>query len=306
MQNKNLERITFIQISTEWLLFKKPRVKESTYLNYRFVIEKRLKEQFGNANLKFFIEYDLNQYIENLRKGLAHKTVRDIISVLKAILRYAERKYDMDFKLDLVSLPTVYKSQVEVFPERARRKLERHCLRSDSIKDLGILISLYTGLRIGEICALRWEDINFEDKVISVSHTLQRVYQPQNYNSKIILTTPKTQSSIRKIPLAKLLYDKLKPIAKKYPKKAFILTGKEEKWVEPMGYRYTYKITLEQCKIPYKNYHCLRHTFATRCVRIGMDVKSLSEILGHSNVSVTLNIYVHSCYEIKKKYIDKL
>ncbi len=306
MQQQNIAEISFNQIFEEWLLFKKPKIKESTFLNYKFLVEKYLKETFKNSNLEFFREYDLNKYIEKLRGELAHKTVRDIISVLKAILRYAERKYDCDFKLDLVSLPTVHRNEIEVFKDKEKNKIERKCINSDSIKEVGILISLYTGLRIGEICALKWEDINFEDKLIYVTHTIQRVYQADNNNTKVIFTTPKTQNSIRKIPLAKTLYEKLKPMSKKYSKKAFILTGKENKWVEPMGYRYTYKMLLEKCKIPYKSFHCLRHTFATRCISIGMDVKSLSEILGHSNVTVTLNIYVHSSFKTKKKFIDRL
>lgn len=306
MQQQNIAEISFNQIFEEWLLFKKPKIKESTFLNYKFLVEKYLKETFKNSNLEFFREYDLNKYIEKLRGELAHKTVRDIISVLKAILRYAERKYYCDFKLDLVSLPTVHRNEIEVFKDKEKNKIERKCINSDSIKEVGILISLYTGLRIGEICALKWEDINFEDKLIYVTHTIQRVYQADNNNTKVIFTTPKTQNSIRKIPLAKTLYEKLKPMSKKYSKKAFILTGKENKWVEPMGYRYTYKMLLEKCKIPYKSFHCLRHTFATRCISIGMDVKSLSEILGHSNVTVTLNIYVHSSFKTKKKFIDRL
>ncbi len=132
-----------------------------------------------------------------------------------------------------------------------------------------------------------------------VIHTVQRIYLSKN-NSKIIITSPKTKKSVREIPMAKILYKKLREFSKKYSKNDFVISGKD-KVIEPLSYRYTYKKMLNNCNIQYKKFHCLRHTFATRCVRVGMDVKSLSEVLGHSNVSVTLGIYVHSSYEIKKR-----
>lgn len=134
---------------------------------------------------------------------------------------------------------------------------------------------------------------------------MQRVYVDKD-NTKVVITNPKTKQSVRKIPIARVLFEKLKEVKKQYGDNDYILTGRQNRFVEPIGYRYTYKKVLRECRIPYKNYHCLRHTFATRCIRVGMDVKSLSEILGHSNISVTLSIYVHSSYEIKKKFIDRL
>lgn len=164
---------------------------------------------------------------------------------------------------------------------------------------------MYTGLRIGEICALKWENFDFDNKCIKITHTLQRVYEDKK-NTRVIIDNPKTKKSYRSIPIAKVLYEKLKPLSKQFTKDSFILTGEEERYVEPLGYRYTYKKILKDCKVAYKKYHILRHTFATRCIGVGMDVKSLSEILGHASVSVTLNIYVHSSFETKNKYINRL
>lgn len=186
-----------------------------------------------------------------------------------------------------------------------RKKIEDYCIKSEDLRDLGILLSLYAGLRIGEVCALKWENIDFENKLIDVTHTLQRVYVGKR-DTKVIYTTPKTPKSIRKIPLSKLLYNRLKEVSKKYSKEAFVLTGEKEKWIEPIGFRYTYRLTLKQSKVNYKKYHTLRHTFATRCIKVGMDIKSLSEVLGHANVTITLNIYVHSSFETKNKYINRL
>lgn len=299
------EELKFSKICSEWLSYKKPRVKESTYLNYNFNINKHLNRHFKNRDLKYFTNYDFNKYVEYLQYNLSNKTARDIITILKSILKYTERKYDIDYKLDLISLPKVNTKEIEIFEEKERKRLEKYIIASKDIKMNGILISLYSGLRIGEICALKWSDLDFENKLIQVTHTLQRVYVGRR-ESKIIYTTPKTKNSVRKIPMAKILLEKLKDVSTNYSKNAFILTGKEEKYLEPTAYRYSYSKAIRESKIMYRKYHCLRHTFATRCVRIGMDVKSLSEILGHSSVSVTLGIYVHSSYEVKKKFIDKL
>ena len=195
--------------------------------------------------------------------------------------------------------------EVEVFSDKDRKKMEKYCIQSKEIRDLGVLISLYTGLRIGEVCALKWSDIDFEKKYIKVNHTLQRVYVNKR-ETKVLYDRPKTKKSIRKIPMAKVLYEKLKEISKNYDNEAFVLTGSTKRYYEPLGYRYIYRRILEKCDIEYKRYHQLRHTFATRCIKVGMDVKSLSEVLGHANVSITLNIYVHSSFETKNKFINKL
>lgn len=305
MKQLNVEKEKFNKICDEWLSYKKLRIKESTYSNYSFKINRYIKKDFGEKRLQDLKNEDINRYIERLQKRLSNKTIKDITIVLKSVLKYAERKYDMDFKLDLVSTPLATEEEVEVFNEKERRRIQNYILKSKQLNEIGILISMYSGMRIGEICALKWCDIDFENKSIKVTHTVQRIYINKN-DTKIILTSPKTKKSIREIPLAKILYENLKELSKKYSKEAFVLTGREDRLIEPLGYRYTYRRLLRRCNIKYKKFHCLRHTFATKCVRVGMDVKSLSEILGHSNVSVTLGIYVHSSYAIKKKYIDKL
>ena len=128
----------------------------------------------------------------------------------------------------------------------------------------------------------------------------------KNEKSKIVITKPKTKKSRRKIPISKVLLKKLKEYENKYPQEAFVLTGRTDKFYEPLAYRYDYKMVLEKCNIPYRNYHQLRHFFASNCISVGMDAKSLSEVLGHSSIGITMNLYVHSNNEIKKKYIDRL
>lgn len=305
MEKNALRKIKFKFIIEEWLQYKKTTIKESSYFNYKFIIEANIKKEMGEKNLEELLQYNFNSFVEQLMEKLSSKTVKDIMTVLKAILKYAEIKYDINFKISLISTPAQITNEVEVFNDRDRKKMEKYCIESKEIRDLGVLISLYTGLRIGEVCALKWSDIDFEKKYIKVNHTLQRVYVNKR-ETKVLYDRPKTKKSIRKIPMAKVLYEKLKEISKNYDNEAFVLTGSTKRYYEPLGYRYIYRKKLEKCDIEYKRYHQLRHTFATRCIKVGMDVKSLSEVLGHANVSITLNIYVHSSFETKNKFINKL
>lgn len=305
MEKNALRKIKFKSLIEEWLQYKKTTIKESSYLNYKFIIETNIKKEMGEKNLEELLQYNFNSFVEQLMEKLSSKTVKDIMTVLKAILKYAEIKYDINFKISLISTPAQITNEVEVFNDKDRKEMEKYCIQSKEIRDLGVLISLYTGLRIGEVCALKWSDIDFEKKYIKVNHTLQRVYVNKR-ETKVLYDRPKTKKSIRKIPMAKVLYEKLKEISKNYDNEAFVLTGSTKRYYEPLGYRYIYRKILEKCDIEYKRYHQLRHTFATRCIKVGMDVKSLSEVLGHANVSITLNIYVHSSFETKNKFINKL
>lgn len=305
MEKKELKKIKFNNLIEEWLQYKKTTIKESSYLNYKFIIETNIRKEMGEKNLDELLKYNFNLFVQKLMEKLSNKTVKDIMTVLKSILKYAEVKYDINFKISLISTPAQISNEVEVFNDKDRKKMEKYCINSKDLRDVGVLISLYAGLRIGEVCALKWSDIDFEKRCIKVNHTLQRVYVNKK-ETKILYDRPKTKKSIRTIPMARILYDKLKVLSKDYDEDTFVLTGDKKRYYEPLGYRYIYKRLLDRCDIEYKRYHQLRHTFATRCIKVGMDVKSLSEVLGHANVSITLNIYVHSSFETKNKFINKL
>lgn len=303
--NFHLWRVKFKKLTEEWLLYKKHKIKESTYLNYTYIINTYLETKFKKKRLSYFLSCDINEYVDYLEKKLSDKTIRDILLVLKSILKFAEKKYSANFNLDLIAMPTARKNELQVFTEKEIKKLEAECLKSNNIRSLGIIIAIYTGMRIGEICALKWENIDFSKGFITVNQTLQRVYVEKN-KTKVIITPPKTKNSERKIPIPSVLYNELKIKSTEYSKQAYVLTGNEEKYVEPRTLQYLYKKIIESAKIKYRNFHCLRHTFATRCIRVGMDIKSLSELLGHADVNITLNRYVHSSYDSTKKYMEKL
>ena len=232
MEKNALRKIKFKFIIEEWLQYKKTTIKESSYLNYKFIIETNIKKEMGEKNLEELLQYNFNSFVEQLMEKLSSKTVKDIMTVLKAILKYAEIKYDINFKISLISTPAQITNEVEVFNDKDRKKMEKYCIQSKEIRDLGVLISLYTGLRIGEVCALKWSDIDFEKKYIKVNHTLQRVYVNKR-ETKVLYDRPKTKKSIRKIPMAKVLYEKLKEISKNYDNEAFVLTGSTKRYYEP-------------------------------------------------------------------------
>lgn len=304
VKNKLKLKEKFESIAEEWLQYKKNMIKESTYCNYEFIIQKYLYPKFKNCNIKTIKNY--NDFIQELSEKLSPKTVKDIASVLKAILKYYEEEYDENLKIKKISVPKNQKNKLKILTTRERQKLERCCMEENSLKSLGIIVCLNTGLRVGEICALKWENVNLDEKCIYVKKTLQRVYLKNEKKSKIVIDKPKTQNSIRAIPMNKKVYEILKKVKQKHQNSDFVLSGSSESFIEPRNYQYYFKILLKKCKIKQYKFHILRHTFATKCIEVGMDIKSLSEILGHSDINVTLNVYVHSSDKIKKKYLEKL
>ena len=296
--------IRFEEISAEWLEVKKTTIKQSTYYKYAYCIDKYLKKKLGKLRKRDLEKYDYNKMTNNLTKELSPKTVKEILNVLKSILKYANRRYGMKIDTELIVSPKVRMKEINVLSKKEVIKLEKYCLNENSLKSLGIVICLNTGLRIGEICALQWQDIDFEKKMIHIKKTLQRVYTIEK-KTKIIIDSSKTDSSIRDIPMSDKIYHILKEIHRKQDQNAFFLTGSLQ-YIEPRCYQNTFKRILQESNIKEYNFHALRHTFATNCVKVGMDIKSLSEVLGHASVDVTLNRYVHSSYEMKKKYLQKL
>ena len=187
------------------------------------------------------------------------------------------------------------------------RTLLLHLFNNTDLYKLGVLICLYTGIRIGELCALKWKNVCIDQRVIKIQHTMQRISnldQPTNEKTRIIVTEPKSQSSIREIPIPSQLLSTLKLYAT--VPEAYVLSGKIDQYIEPRTMQYRFKSYLKTLGLPNTNFHSLRHTFATRCVESGIDIKCLSEILGHATVNITLNRYVHSSFDMKQKCIERI
>lgn len=170
---------------------------------------------------------------------------------------------------------------------------------------MGILLCLYTGMRIGELCALKWNDIDVEEEIIHINRTVQRL-DTEEKKSALIVSYPKSRSSVRNIPIPKCILDVLLSFYAYENSTAYIFTGKENVPAEPRTFQYRYRKYLEKAGVKYRKFHTLRHTFATRCIHCGIDIKTLSEILGHSNVKITLEYYCHTTMEQKKKQMNRL
>lgn len=298
------KRICFEDMANSWLIYKKLTVKTSTYYNYKYLVNTYLSERFEKYTIEEFIGFNVNQMILELSEKLAPKTVKGIISVFISILNYAEEKYKVRFLLEPIAMPKPQICDLQVLSLREQIKLEKCCLKHNDNRYTGVVLDLYTGLRIGELCALTWENIDLKNKRILVTKTLQRIYLAKN-KTAILIDSPKSVNSIRKIPMNDKVYEILKFQKKQKKDQEFFLTG-SKRYIEPRRYQYTFNKILKEAGLRDYNFHILRHTFATNCIKVGMDPKSLSEILGHSNVNITLNKYVHSSDKIKKKFLQKL
>ena len=298
------KRKDFEVVTEEWLKYKKNTVKKSTYYNYSYSVAKYLYPSFAGKNITKIKNY--NNFIEELSDTLSPKTVRDIVTKLKEIINFYEEEHNTKLSIKKMSLPKMNKKEIQILSNKEKQKLEKYCIEQNSLKSLGILICLNTGLRIGEVCALRWENIDFESKKIHIEKTIERIYSKEENKTIVIIDTPKSITSVRTIPINSKLYNILKQIRGKSKKTDFVLTGSSEHYVEPRNYQYHFKEILKRSKVKKYKFHTLRHTFATNCIEAGMDIKSLSEILGHADVSITLNIYVHSSDKAKRKYLEKI
>ena len=305
--SKSNKKILTSNLCEQWLEFKKQDIKESTYIKYRNIISKHLKPILGNPYINSLKNEDTQKYVLLLKnKGLSNKSVRDILSVMSAIFKYAQKIGVYTNNINLEELyPKAEKRQIRILPDDERIRLEGYLLKSNDPAKLGILLALYSGMRIGEICALKWSNIDLKNETISVAQTLQRLQDRDNKGkTKILISEPKSQSSKRIIPIPAFLTELLRKIKPQTPD-AFLLTGNQS-LIEPKTMENKYKRCLKECDIPYINFHTLRHTFATRCVEVGFDIKSLSEILGHSCVGTTLNLYAHPTLEYKRNNMNKL
>lgn len=295
------------EVISEWKEDKKKYVKKSTYSAYMLLIENHLVPFFGeNSSIE---EPDVQNFIfQKLNAGLRPKTIKDILIVLKMVLKFgAKKKYWTYAPFDLQFPTEREKHSIEVLSRTNQKKVMNYIQEHFTFRNLGVYICLSAGMRIGEICGLTWDDIDTEEGIIRVNRTIQRIYTIENgiRKTEVILDTPKTKNSIRDIPMAKDLLKMLKPIKRIVNPSFFVLTN-ESKPTEPRTYRCYYKNLMNELGMPNLKFHGLRHSFATRCIESNCDYKTVSVILGHANISTTLNLYVHPNLEQKKKAIEQM
>lgn len=284
--------ITVGKIYAEWLNAVVNRVKESTLANYKNKFEKHILPEFGDIPCADLNAGRINAFInQKLTEGLSASYVRDIFTVFKTMLKYAQEEYGFRLSLKNVVLPKSERKQVKKIGDTERKKLVSYLKANMSLTALGIMLSLFMGLRIGEVCGLKWEDVDFRHKILHIRRTVQRISSANgSRKTKIVISSPKSETSLRDIVIPDALMQYFETF--KNEADTFILSG-TDKPIEPRTMQYRYKKILCNADAEDHNYHKLRHTFATNSAENGFNVKALSAVLGHSSVTLTLNRYVH-------------
>lgn len=325
--------LRFSDLAQNWLAEVKNTRKASTYVKYKLVYEKYLQNIFGDTDLSRITDAFVR---EQIPEGLTDSVRKSIYCVLNQILRFASRQYGVTLPLLRRPPDKGSKKTVQSFSRKDQRKLFPVLLCGQDHFKTAVLLCLYTGLRLGEVCALRWEDVDFAGGLITVNRTVQRLYA-EGHRTKTVLweTGPKSEHSRREIPISDGVMGLLFGLLDSGGRQEGCLTrafagrhrqeghGKEpergqqkehqdkyvfggKKPVEPRTMQNHFKKILKEAGLEERNFHILRHTFATNCIEGGTDVKSLSELLGHSDVQITLNRYVHPTLDSKRKHLDVL
>ena len=315
--NKSLCELIFNDVLDAWLMDKTTKVKKSSYAKYFNLIKNHIKPSLGNMALTdidssivtSFVTEKFKNGRKNTTGGLSGKTIKDIVTLIKSALRYANKEGFLSDVIPInVTYPQLKAKEMRVLTKDEQAIFEKYLCTDINESKLGVLLCLYTGLRIGEICALTWDDLTLTNHTLTVSRTVQRVQnigETSSVKTIVMITEPKSIYSNRIIPVPDCLISILESF-KPTSSGAYILTGKIDHYIEPRTYQNRFKSYIAASGIRNANFHSTRHTFATRCVELGFEIKSLSEILGHSSVNITLNRYVHPSFDMKRSNMNKL
>ncbi len=293
----------------EWLLLCRSRVKESTYVKYHNIIQRHIIPRLGKEMPQNLSTVAVERFSHGLLSdGFSPKTVRDILTVLRSVLKHGRRQCGEGFPEIEIIYPKEPRRDMRVLSTEEQTRLVQYLLNDMDTVKFGVLLALLTGMRIGEVCALKWSDISLQDKCVHITATMQRL-QDLTVNApsktKVLIGEAKSDHSRRFVPLteyAASLCEEMRPLLDD----AYVLTGDTRRWMEPRALQYRLSRYSAACDLEGVHFHALRHTFATRCVEVGFEIKSLSEILGHSSTKVTLDRYVHSSMELKRANMEKL
>lgn len=309
-------KMTFGEALFFWLESNKIKQKPQTYSKYLQLINTQIMPYIGHIKLSRINYVIINQYVSeksisgnlNTKEALSPSYIQTICFIIESTIRFCVENNLCSPVSGKIVRPAKVRKDINILSFEEQKVLEKILLTDINETKIGILLSLYAGLRVGEVCGLRWENIDLENGTIHIESSVERIknINKQNGYSKtiLILSDTKSDTSNRTIPISNILKKIL--LKNKQNNNHFVIEGKTYPYADPRTLQYAFKKYLKECELPEINYHALRHTFATRCVEAGVDIKSLSEILGHSNVNITLNTYVHSSLEQKKLQIEKL
>lgn len=306
--------MTVAELFNEWLnTYQKDQVKRQTYVRYVAVYNNNIKDLIGDRDIKTLTRRDMQEYINILKtrisktthKVLNPKSINMVLNVVNEMFNYA-----VDFELveenpclKVRGCHIIKDNRVRVFTKEEQQKMERYIESLKNPEYFGIILVLYTGLRMGELLALKWDDIDFDNGILSVT----KVQIKTKINGEWVYTidTPKSKTSIREIPLADWVLLRLKAM-KDLNWGPYVISKKNGDMFYGGVYRERFDSVQKKCELPHRSFHALRHTFATRAIESGMDVKSLADILGHANAAVTLNVYAHSLMSHKKDMMNNM
>ena len=286
-------------------------VKPSTRERYRFMIERHILPRLGQTPVSKLTAKGLSDFLRHLKNhgrldgkgGLSAKTVRDVAVLIKSLLRFAQAEYHCVCDALNARLPVYTQKKIEVLSDTELAVLGKALLPSKKIS-LAVMLALHAGLRVGEVCALRVCDIDYLAGTIQVCRSVQRI--TLNGKSQLLVQRPKSDSSERIVPLHPELLLLLKKATAKLPSDAYIMAGQIGQPMDPRTCQYQFTVLLKRCGIHHRGFHALRHTFATRCIENGADIKSISEMLGHADIKTTLKLYVHPSLESKRRCIQQI
>lgn len=310
--NLNQKSVTFEEVSELWLCSIRQGIKESTFSHYQYTLRHYLLPVFGNFKVSTLDERTLEQgFLEVIaptgrkQKPLGAAMARECLSMLRRICKYAERFHFIRPLEISVKLPQKESKKLLPFTTEEQKSLQTFVMDSPTPRKIGLLFGFQLGLRIGEICGLKWGDFDFVAGIVTIQRTVSRI-SCGNGHTKVVVQSPKTEKSNREIPLPQSLFQILKQLAGNFSNKTWFLSGNEEKPVEPRCYRKSIHGYLKKAQVHQAHPHMLRHTFATTCLQAHCDIKTLSELLGHTDASITLKRYVHSDMERKRKEIERI
>lgn len=297
--------MTVAELFDEWHRSIQYRVKESTAANYSMKADKHILPEFGNKAVSTVTADHIYSFISDKQNaGFSPRYIADIVILMKSIFKYAVRTYHIFNPMDGIVLPKKKSPEIQLLDDTEQKTLQQYISTHQNRSTLGTAISMTTGLRIGELCPLQWRDIDLEKRILTVRKTMQRIQCPTaTSKTKLIITDPKSESSRRQIPIPDCMMSFLHKFKGK--DNEYVLTG-SDKPIEPRAMQYRFRTILKNAKLPSVHFHALRHIFASNCIKLGFDVKTLSELLGHSSVEITLNRYVHSSFDQKREYMKRV
>ena len=313
LQRKNQKqncKLTVAELLELWLADRYPHVKHSSHACYTALVERHILPQLGMLPVRELTVQKVEQYLTDMKKrgrkdhkgGLSPKTISDIFFVLKSALKLAKRQHgftDINGVMELKG-PTVPKRRIEVFGEYEITRMSELLLSNWDINHASLFLTLNTGIRLGELCGLRWSDFDVRENQVRIARTVQRIQTGKG--TRLIVQSPKTDSSERIIPLHPRLIRMLLELCRNDDPKVYLLSGTNHP-LDPRTIQYRFRKFLKDNSLTIRNFHVLRHSFASRCIEKGMDVKCLSEILGHSNIKTTMQLYVHPSMAKKRAYL---